>query len=284
MSVEAARAHLTGLGLSADLRCADAIELRSRTAPSTTCDDVVPRACRRPGCRAARGGARARARSELTAIEVDYNTVWATPATAAFDALFAAVAERWTRAGAVTRARTSPGGSPKRFASVDPGELRLNYTGPRSTVSSVRRRCGREHPPALAEVATASASQLEAGLADLRALPSIPTPRWDGCPQSQGGALSHHARWARWTQPPTSSLKAARRESDRSPRRPSPRREGSPTRRSLDGDARPRRSSGREALAAGEVVQRRGVPRLQLDRLAPAVGHSGVLAGVVETS
>jgi ubiquinone/menaquinone biosynthesis C-methylase UbiE len=174
--VEAARAHLAGLGFPADLRQADAGELPFADGSfdhvwmmwflEHVADPVaVLREARRV---LVRGGG-------LTAIEVDYNTVWASPTSDAFETLFAAVA------GAMDAGGRSDAGSrvagwlaEAGFASVDPGERRLAYSGEElarqvpyvaSVVESTLQ--------ALARMPNASAAQLEAGLADLRGLPAI---------------------------------------------------------------------------------------------------------------
>ena len=129
--IQAARAYLAGLGLDADVRVADALAL---PFADESFDHVWmmwflehvpdPVAALQEARRVlVPGGA-------VTAIEVDYNTVWARPSSEAFRALFAAVA------GAMDASGRSDAGSrvagwleQAGFASVDPGELRLEYSG-----------------------------------------------------------------------------------------------------------------------------------------------------------
>jgi ubiquinone/menaquinone biosynthesis C-methylase UbiE len=175
--LEAARAHLARLGLEADLRQANALQL---PWPDASFDCVWmmwflehladPVAALHEARRVlVPGGA-------LTAIEVDYNTVWASPASHAFNVLFAAVARAMEAAGrsdAGTRLPEWLGEAG--FTSVDPGEIRLAYSG---------KNLGRKVAyvaavvestlPTLAQMPGASAPQLEAGFAELRALPNTP--------------------------------------------------------------------------------------------------------------
>lgn len=175
--LEAARAHLAGLGLEADLRVADALELPYTDASfdhvwmmwflEHLADPVgALRQARRvlvPG-----GG--------LTAIEVDYNTVWTSPATPMLAALFTATARAMDATGRsdagthVARWLTEAG-----FATVDPGERSLAYSGTALARQAVYVGDLLENLlPTLGELPGANASQLEAGLAELRALPATP--------------------------------------------------------------------------------------------------------------
>jgi ubiquinone/menaquinone biosynthesis C-methylase UbiE len=175
--LEAARVHLAGLGLEADLRRADALSLPYKDASF----DYVwmmwflehlidPVAALREARRVlVPGGA-------LTAIEVDYNTVWASPTSSTLKALFAAMARAMDATG-----RSDAGTHVARwlaqagFASVDPGERRLAYSG-----TNLARQAAyvgglvESLLPRLAQLPGASASQIEVGLAELRALPTTP--------------------------------------------------------------------------------------------------------------
>lgn len=175
--LEAARGHLARLGLKADLRRADALDLPYVDA---SFDHVWmmwflehladPVAALREARRVlVVGGA-------LTAIEVDYNTVWASPTSDAFEALLATVARAMETTG-----RSDAGTHLARwlaqagFASVDPGERRLAYSGNDLAGQAAYAATVVESTlPELVEMPDVSASQLEAGLAELRALPATP--------------------------------------------------------------------------------------------------------------
>ena len=175
--VLAARAHLARLGLTADIRCADAVALPYADA---SFDHVWmmwflehvadPTAVLREAHRVLA------LEGELTAIEVDYNSTVATPASDATATLFSAVAAAMDRHG-----RSDTGRHLGRwlieagFRRVDPGERRLRYSGD---------GLARQLPyviaviestlPELAAAADVQEGRLRAGVADLHALGSKP--------------------------------------------------------------------------------------------------------------
>lgn len=175
--IQAARAHLAGLGLEADVRVADALALPFADGSFDRVwmmwflehvpDPVAAlREARRVLVR----------RGSLTAIEVDYNTVWARPTSEAFEALVAAVA------GAMDASGRSDAGSrvagwleEAGFVSVDPGVRRLVYAGDALArqvpyVTAVIESTLEGASDAVAP----SAPVLDAGLTHLRALVDTP--------------------------------------------------------------------------------------------------------------
>jgi len=111
----------------------------------------------------------------LTAIEVDYNSVWASPMSRGFKALLA-VARAMESGGRSDAGTRLPGWLVEAgFASIDPGERRLAYSGDELARQVPYVAAVVESTlPALVQMPDTSASLLEAGLADLRALPATP--------------------------------------------------------------------------------------------------------------
>jgi len=112
----------------------------------------------------------------LTAIEVDYNTIWASPSSQALKALFVTVARTMDAAARSDAGSRLPEWLVEAgFTSVDPGEIRLAYAGEGLTRQVPYVAAVVESTlPTLAQTPGASAPQLKAGFAELRALPITP--------------------------------------------------------------------------------------------------------------
>lgn len=175
--IEVARRHIDELGLTADLRQGDALELPYEDGSfdhvwmmwflEHVAEPVaVLREARRVLVPAGR----------LTAIEVDYNTVWAYPETVEFKVLVDVMARAMDDNGRSDAGTRLPEWLAEAgFAAVEPGARRLHYSGdelPRQVayVESVVDAT----LPLLTELHGASETQLKLGVAHLKALQDIP--------------------------------------------------------------------------------------------------------------
>jgi ubiquinone/menaquinone biosynthesis C-methylase UbiE len=112
----------------------------------------------------------------ITAIEVDYSTCRAEPTTTAMDALFRAMVQGMAAAGWSDAGTRLPGWLREAgFRDVDEGERPFWWTGEDlSRQANYAADVIESALDALAQQPGASEEELRAGLADLRALPSLP--------------------------------------------------------------------------------------------------------------
>jgi ubiquinone/menaquinone biosynthesis C-methylase UbiE len=178
--LESARAHLARNGVAATLAEGDALSLPFDDA---SFDHVWmmwllehigdPIAALREAARVlVAGGA-------ITAIEVDYATCEAEPSSPALEALFRAMVQGMAASGWSDAGTRLPGWLREAgFRDVDEGERPFRWRGDDLTRQANYAADVMESAlDALAQLPGASAEELRAGLADLRALPSVPDAR-----------------------------------------------------------------------------------------------------------
>jgi ubiquinone/menaquinone biosynthesis C-methylase UbiE len=175
--VHAARAHLASLGLTADIRRADALELPYEDASFDHVwmmwflehvSDPVASLSEARRVLVADGA--------LTAIEVDYNSTVASPTSPAIERLVGAVAAAMDKSGRSDAGSHLEGWLTQAgYTTVDPGERRLFYTG--AALARQLPYVTAVIESTLADLAAASETsefELQSGVDDLRALGSIP--------------------------------------------------------------------------------------------------------------